>query len=147
MTRLTESISATKEAQVHDYASLPRADFYREHSPYMECRSVSQVLKKLGEKEPDYVSLPHVTLLRCAIADLSKGKAEEEGDPTAEEILRVLEGRIPWLLTEEGYKFKVDAVVHLLVLETHARLEIHILHLDFVPPFCGGAACNCKPFA
>ncbi|TEB30059.1 hypothetical protein FA13DRAFT_1764573 [Coprinellus micaceus] len=106
MARLNDSIAATREAQSQDYASLPRADPYRERSPYLECRSVSQVLKKLGEKEPDYASLPPVTLLRCAIADLSKGKAEEEADPTAEEILRVLEGRIPWLLTDEGYKFK-----------------------------------------
>ena len=139
MTKLTESISATKEAQRVDYASLPRADPYQERTPYAECRSLSKVLKTLSEKEPEYTSLPPVTLLRCAIADLSKGKAEGDPNPTAEEILRMLEGRIPWLLTEEGYTFKVSTLpVLCLVQAADALSEIHIRHSDSMSPFRGG---------
>ncbi|KAF6762139.1 hypothetical protein DFP72DRAFT_802676 [Ephemerocybe angulata] len=108
MGKLSESISSLKEAQKEDFASLPRADPYVESPIFARCKSVSAVLKTLDEKEPDYASLPPITLLRCAIADLSRGKSEEDANPSAEEILRLLEGRIPWLQTEEGYTLKLS---------------------------------------
>jgi hypothetical protein len=109
MTRLTESISSYKDQQKEDFAPLPKADPYRESPTFSRCKSVGHILKTFGEEEPDFFSIPPVTLLRCAISDFSKRNTEGDPNPTAEEIFRVLEGRIPWLLTEEGYKLKVRA--------------------------------------
>lgn len=126
MTRLAASLSSFKETQKEDFSALPHADPYRESPPFSRCKSVGQIIKALDEKAPDYFSVPNVTLLRCAIADLSKGKSNEDSDPTAEEILRVLEGRIPWLLTEQGYTLKVRIMRCFLLfcLLTDLRVEI-----------------------
>ncbi|RXW21940.1 hypothetical protein EST38_g3906 [Candolleomyces aberdarensis] len=106
MTKLTESLSSYKDQQKEDFASLPKADPCRESPTFSRCKSVGQILKTFGETEPDFFSIPPVSLLRCAISDFSKRNTEGDPNPTAEEIFRVLEGRIPWLLTEEGYKLK-----------------------------------------
>jgi len=59
----------------------------------------------------DVESVPPVTLLRCAIADLTKGNQAESADkPTTEDVFRYLEGKIPWLITEAGFQYEVCPV-------------------------------------
>ena len=67
-----------------------------------------------GEKEKqdvdvlDVECVPPVTLLRCAIGDLTKGGQGENAEkPTTEDVFRYLEGKIPWLVTEAGFLYEV----------------------------------------
>ncbi|TFK28859.1 hypothetical protein FA15DRAFT_678250 [Coprinopsis marcescibilis] len=106
MRRLTASLLSLKESQSESLAALPRSDPYHELAPFAQARSLSQTLKVLDKEEPDYSRVPPVTLLRCAIADLSKGKSGDEARPTTEDVFLLLEGQIPWLASVEGYEFK-----------------------------------------
>jgi hypothetical protein len=47
-----------------------------------------------------------VTVLRCGLGDLTKNQADEKL-PTAEELFRYLEEKIPWLLSERGLEYEV----------------------------------------
>ena len=94
-------------AILESLADLPRHDAFFEAEEYAAMLSLGQVLKKLGDKEPDYTTIPPVTLLRCAIADFTKGKSGDDLQPTTEDVFLLLEGRIPWLATDLALKFKV----------------------------------------
>ncbi|EFI27679.1 hypothetical protein CC1G_14604 [Coprinopsis cinerea okayama7 len=106
MQKLTASLASLKEAQTQSLAELPRHDPYHERPQFAKCRTLSQVLKTLGDGEPDYSQIPPVTLLRCAISELAKGKTGDEALPSTEEVFLILEGKIPWLASPEAYDFK-----------------------------------------
>lgn len=106
MRKLTASLSTLKESHSESLAELPRHDTFHEPEEFAQTRSLAQVLKKLGDVDPNYTSIPPVTLLRCAIADFTKGKPGDDFQPTTEDIFLLLEGKIPWLATDEAYKFK-----------------------------------------
>ncbi|KAH6915032.1 hypothetical protein BKA70DRAFT_563466 [Coprinopsis sp. MPI-PUGE-AT-0042] len=106
MQKLTISLAALKESHSESLAELPRQNPYFEPEDFAQTRSLTQVLKKLGDTDPDYTSVPPVTLLRCSIADFTKGKTGEDSQPTTEDIFLLLEGKIPWLASEKANHFK-----------------------------------------
>jgi hypothetical protein len=110
--RLTTSLTFLKETQLESFSVLPRPDPFKESKRYSECQSVAEVLEvvKAGDQgaDPDYSSLPLVTLLRCAIADLRKAEERNNLKPTTEEVFRYLECQIPWLVTDEGLEFEAS---------------------------------------
>lgn len=71
--------------------------------------SVDEVLKEGEAQGLEIKDLPTITLLRCGIEEFGNGK-EGDGDavkPRTEELFQVLEGKIPWLVSEDGLKFEV----------------------------------------
>lgn len=105
MERFNDSLKTMKDAQKEDLKDLPRPDPNVEPELYRDCRSVKAALLR-GEVElVEMANMPTVTLLRCAIEEL-RGPGREEELPTTEDIFRVLEGRIPWLLCEDGLLFE-----------------------------------------
>jgi hypothetical protein len=103
-----------KDSQSESFSVLPRLDPFKEPKRYSECKSVAEVLKVLKTEEkgtdPDYSSLPFITLLRCGIADLGKGKEGNDSKPATEEVFRYLEGQIPWLVTDEGLEYEASKI-------------------------------------
>jgi len=101
-----------KAAQSEYFSIFPQPDPFKEPKQYSECESVAEVLKVInaGEKgsNPDYSSLPLVTLLRCGIADLGNGEERNNSKPTTQEVFQYLEGQIPWLVTDEGLKYETS---------------------------------------
>ncbi|EPS94305.1 hypothetical protein FOMPIDRAFT_1033410 [Fomitopsis schrenkii] len=91
--RLTTSLEMLKATQAETAAVLPRLEV-DEEDQYREFQSLDDVLKASGESQ----DLPDITLLRCAIADLSADKKPT----TAEAIFLVLEGKVSWLRDDEG---------------------------------------------
>lgn len=103
--RLTVSLSSFKESQTEAWSILPKADTWREPLIYSKCSCIDDVLSSFGEKEVQYDSIPPVTLLRCGLADLAKGQDNEQ-NPTAEELCRYLEEKVPWLTSTDGLKYQ-----------------------------------------
>ncbi|KAF8165471.1 hypothetical protein B0H34DRAFT_649677 [Crassisporium funariophilum] len=106
--RLTTSLSALKESQAECFSVLPRSAAFKEPDQYVQCKSVADVVTILGEKDPDFSSVPQVTLLRCGIADFGKGKEEKDARPSTEDLFRYLEGHVPWLVSEEGLQYEQE---------------------------------------
>lgn len=104
--RLTASLSSFKESQAEAWSILPKADLWREPPAYSKCSSVDDVLCSFGEKEAKYDIVPPITLLRCGVTDLAKGRDNEQ-NPTTEELYRYLEEKIPWLASADGLKYQV----------------------------------------
>lgn len=107
MRRLTTSLSSLKESQAESFAVLPRAEPYKETGAFPDCHSVADVLRQVEERSLAIPDIPPITLLRCGIKDLGRGKADDEAKPTTEELFRFLEGTIPWFTSEEGLNFEV----------------------------------------
>lgn len=81
---------------------LPQPPAYRVEPGYAECKSLDDVIAAAGESH----DIPHIPLLRYAIAELAAKKEKS----TADLIFRLLEAKLPWLQTEEGAKFQVSTV-------------------------------------
>ncbi|GLB34034.1 putative peroxisomal membrane anchor protein (Pex14p) conserved region [Lyophyllum shimeji] len=104
--RLNESLASLKESQKESHAVLPRPEPFREPPQFRECHSVADVLKVLGDKEPDMHSIPPVTLLRSGIEGFGKGKDADQAQPTTEDLFQYLEGQLPWLVSDDGLKYE-----------------------------------------
>ena len=63
---------------------MPHPDPWEEPAPWSECKSLSDIAAA-GETS-DNMRVPHVTLLRCALADL----ATQNKPSTADEIFQAL---------------------------------------------------------
>ncbi|KAF8505911.1 hypothetical protein F5888DRAFT_1791867 [Russula emetica] len=83
LAKLTTSLHDFKGAQEVAYADLPHPDPWEEVVPWCECKSLSDVASAVesGSTHP-----PHVTLLRCALADL----AVQNKPSTADDIFQIL---------------------------------------------------------
>ncbi|KAK2466070.1 hypothetical protein APHAL10511_001712 [Amanita phalloides] len=98
--KFTSSLSAFKESQAESYSALPHSEPYKEPLSYIDCQTVSEVLKLLDE-EPEYHKISPVTILRTGITDLERVNGNGV-PPTTEELYRYMEDRIPWLATQDG---------------------------------------------
>ncbi|KAL1723438.1 hypothetical protein EV715DRAFT_286306 [Schizophyllum commune] len=113
MDKFTASLKSTKDSLTENLKYLPRPDPNTEPAKWRECHTVKAALQQAEAETVEVGEVPTVTLLRCALEEL-KGRERKEGEqkekekdkegtlPTTEDVFRVLEGRIPWLLTEEG---------------------------------------------
>lgn len=110
--RLTTSLAALKESQAESFSVLPRPESpWKELEPFSKCRTVKDVLDIISEKGFTYSQIPHVTLLRCGIRDVSVEK-EGEAQPTTAELFGYLERQISWLATDDGMKFEVIVPIY-----------------------------------
>ena len=78
------------------YADLPHPDPWEEVVPWRECKSLGDVALAIesGSTHP-----PHVTLLRCALADL----AVQNKPPTVDYIFQILfSTKLPSLLNVDN---------------------------------------------
>jgi hypothetical protein len=106
--RLTTSLAALKESQAESFSVLPRpASPWKELEPFSKCRTLQDVLDVVREQELSHSQIPHVTLLRCGIRDVSVEKGGEAAQPTTAELFGYLERQISWLTTDDGLKFEV----------------------------------------
>ncbi|KAL1735924.1 hypothetical protein EV714DRAFT_279939 [Schizophyllum commune] len=109
MDKFKTSLKSTKDALTEDLKDLPRPDPNTEPVKWRDCHTVKAALQQAEAEKVEVGEIPAVTLLRCALEEL-KGREKKEGEtkekegapPTTEDVFRVLEGRIPWLLSEEG---------------------------------------------
>lgn len=101
--RLTTSLEMLKATQAETAAVLPRL-VVDEEGQYRECHTLDDVLKASNESQ----EAPSVTLLRCAIADLS----DDKKPTTAEAIFLVLEGKFSWLRDDAGSVRRVCFICH-----------------------------------
>ncbi|KAL1761585.1 hypothetical protein FB107DRAFT_286203 [Schizophyllum commune] len=111
MDKFHTSLKSTNDTLTEDLKDLPRPDPNTEPVKWRDCHTVKAALQQAEAEKMDVGEIPAVTLLRCALEEL-KGREKKEGEakekekegalPTTEDVFRVLEGRIPWLLTEEG---------------------------------------------
>ncbi|KAI5893931.1 uncharacterized protein SCHCODRAFT_02500613 [Schizophyllum commune H4-8] len=109
MKRFNTSLKSTKVSLTEDFKDLPRPDPNTEPVKWRDCHTVKAALQQAEAEKVEVGDIPTVTLLRCALEEL-KGREKKEGAerkkegalPTTEDVFRVLEGRIPWLLSEEG---------------------------------------------
>ncbi|KAF8351626.1 hypothetical protein F5887DRAFT_938388 [Amanita rubescens] len=99
--KFTLSLSALKESQSESYSVLPHSEPYTEPTAYSNCRSISEVLKLLDQNEPEYTTIPPVTLLRISITN-----EQNLTPPTTEDVFRYMEDKIPWLVSEDGRVFE-----------------------------------------
>ncbi|KAL1740281.1 hypothetical protein HDZ31DRAFT_47798, partial [Schizophyllum fasciatum] len=101
MNRFTASLKAAKDTVMEDLEDLPRPDPNVEPVQWRECHTVKAALQAAEVEGVEVGEIPAVTLLRCALEEL-KGAGKENALPSTEDVFRVLEGRIPWLLSDEG---------------------------------------------
>ncbi|KAH7887544.1 hypothetical protein F5I97DRAFT_847649 [Phlebopus sp. FC_14] len=103
LSRLTDSIAALKVDQAQCYKDLPRQTASYEDPQYADCHTLNEFLARTqksggGQHTED---LPCVTILRCAVEELTHTREDADGIST-EEIFHHLESKLPWLTGEEG---------------------------------------------
>jgi len=68
LAKLAASLRDFKEAQKVAYVDLPHPDPWQEVAPWGECKTLADIV---AVAEGGKAHVPHVTLLRCALADLA----------------------------------------------------------------------------
>jgi hypothetical protein len=104
LSRLTESLHEFEEAQKVAYADLPHPDPWEEVAPWNECKSLGDIA--VARESDGTTRVPHVTLLRCALADL----AAQNKPSTAEEIFQIISSTdLPSLLNiDDAYQVRAS---------------------------------------
>ncbi|KAJ7498668.1 hypothetical protein FB451DRAFT_1358160 [Mycena latifolia] len=102
--KLNTSLAALKESQADVAAVLPKPEPHKEPTAFAACLSVDALLEQAKKQEIEISAIPAISLLRCAISDLRR--SSEARNPTTEEVFQILEGKIPWLVSEEGAPFE-----------------------------------------
>lgn len=117
-----------KNSQTEVNTVLPTPDPSQEAPPFQLCRTIADILKLLDDKNPIMHNIPPITLLRCSLQSLSKGKEGEVSQPTTEELFRYIEGQIPWLVSEEGqiYEVRIPAIAtsRLILIFLHVGVTV-----------------------
>ncbi|KAK0461924.1 uncharacterized protein EV420DRAFT_1527919, partial [Desarmillaria tabescens] len=103
---LTTSLASLKESQAENLTLLPKPDKFREPSGFSDCRSLKDILRECEEKKLEPSDIPPLTLLRCGIQEFGVGKEQAEANPTTEDLFRLMESHVPWLLTDEGVQYE-----------------------------------------
>ncbi|KAK0453859.1 hypothetical protein EV421DRAFT_2030750 [Armillaria borealis] len=103
---LTASLASLKESQAENLTLLPKPDKFREPSGFSDCRSLKDILRECEEKKLEPLDIPPLTLLRCGIQEFGVGKEGAEANPTTEDLFRLMESHVPWLLTDEGVQYE-----------------------------------------
>ncbi|KAL0580093.1 hypothetical protein V5O48_001952 [Marasmius crinis-equi] len=105
--KLSTSLRSLKEDQSRTFASLPSPVPYKESSEFSACHTLDQVLKQAESQKLVSQDLPQITLLRCGIEEFKHRSGQDDSaGPSTEELFRVLENKIPWLVSDEGFAFE-----------------------------------------
>ncbi|KAJ7930054.1 hypothetical protein B0H13DRAFT_2310088 [Mycena leptocephala] len=102
--KLNVSLAALKKAQSEAAAVLPKPEPHKEPSAFAACTSIDAVLEQAKKQNIEISAVSEISLLRCTISDFRKGS--ESRNPRTEEVFQVLEGKIPWLVSQEGAPFE-----------------------------------------
>ncbi|KAH7916280.1 hypothetical protein BJ138DRAFT_1053080 [Hygrophoropsis aurantiaca] len=104
MTRLTESLASLKSTQASAFADLPRPAPFKEDIRYSECQSLDEIIAQRGRSTPDTenADIEDITLLRCALTELSRDKSGEDEGVSTEQLFSHLESKVSLLSGEEG---------------------------------------------
>ncbi|KAJ7780990.1 hypothetical protein B0H16DRAFT_1404079 [Mycena metata] len=102
--KLNASLAALKESQTEAAAVLPKPEPHKEPSSFEACLSMDALLEQAKKQNIEISGVSEISLLRCAISDFRKGS--ESRSPRTEEVFQVLEGKIPWLVSDEGAPFE-----------------------------------------
>ncbi|KAF7352564.1 hypothetical protein MVEN_01221700 [Mycena venus] len=102
--KLNASLAALKESQSEAAAVLPKPEPHKEPAAFTTCLSLDALLEQAKKQDIEVSGVSEISLLRCAISDFRKGS--ESRNPRTEEVFQVLEGKIPWLVSEEGAPFE-----------------------------------------
>ncbi|KAJ6515627.1 hypothetical protein C8R45DRAFT_957148 [Mycena sanguinolenta] len=102
--KLNASLAALKQSQDEMAAVLPQPEQHKEPSAFAACLSIDVLLEQAKKLNIEVSGLSEISLLRCAISDFRKGS--DSRNPTTEEVFQVLEGKVPWLVSEEGAPFE-----------------------------------------
>ncbi|KAF8272140.1 hypothetical protein EI94DRAFT_1865558 [Lactarius quietus] len=103
LTKLTESLHELKDEQKVAYTDLPRPDPWEEPvEPWGVCKSLGDVVAAAQGGQQSPIVVPHLTLLRCALADLAK----QDKSSAADEIFQaVFSTELPSLLNiDDAYQ-------------------------------------------
>lgn len=103
--KLNASLAALKESRSEMAAVLPKPEPHKEPSGFATCLSIDALLERAKKQNIEISSVSEISLLRCAISDFRKGS--ESRNPATKELFQILEGKIPWLVSEEGAPFEV----------------------------------------
>ncbi|KAJ7044596.1 hypothetical protein C8F04DRAFT_1026910 [Mycena alexandri] len=102
--KLNASLAALKESQAEAAAVLPKPEPHKEPSSFEACLAMDALLEQAKTQNIEISGVSEISLLRCAISDFRKGS--ESRNPRTEEVFQVLEGKIPWLVSDEGAPFE-----------------------------------------
>ncbi len=105
---MTASLSTLKEAQAENLTVLPKANKFSEPSYFVSCRSLKALLKEAEERSLAVADIHPMTLLRCGIQEFAVGKEGDQVKVTTEDLFRLMESHVTWLLTEEGVQYEVS---------------------------------------
>jgi hypothetical protein len=112
LAKLTASLRDFKEAQKGAYVDLPHPDPWQEVAPWGECKALADIV---AVAEGGQAHVPHVTLLRCALADL----AAQNKPSTAEDVFQMIFSTdLPSLLNIDDV-YQVCATSFLLAARSH----------------------------
>jgi hypothetical protein len=103
--KLNTSLTALKDSQADVAAVLPTPEPHKEPTVFAACLSIDAVLEEAKKQAVEISGISAISLLRCAISDFRKGS--ESRNPRTEEVFQALEGKIPWLVSDEGASFEV----------------------------------------
>jgi hypothetical protein len=106
LSRLKDSLREFKESQKLAYADLPHPDPWEEVTPWCECKNLSDIAA--ARESSGITRVPHVTLLRCALADL----VIQHKPSTADGIFQILFSTyLPSLLNiDDAYQVRADVL-------------------------------------
>ncbi|KAF8142307.1 hypothetical protein K438DRAFT_1995160 [Mycena galopus ATCC 62051] len=127
--KLNASLAALKESHSEMAAVLPTPEPHKEPSSFAACLSIDALLEQAKKQSIEVSDVPEISLLRCAISDFRKGS--ESRDPTTEEVFQVLEGKIPWLVSDEGAPFEQR------LWDTLSTCPLFVSHSPDSPPADG----------
>ncbi|KAJ7167461.1 hypothetical protein C8R46DRAFT_250404 [Mycena filopes] len=102
--KLNASLATLKESQAEVAAVLPKPEPHKEPFAFEACLSMDALLEQAKKQNTEISAVSEISLLRCAISDFRKGS--EARNPRTEEVFRVMEGKIPWLVSDEGAPFE-----------------------------------------
>ena len=131
---LTTSLASLKEAQAENLTILPKTDKFKEPSHFSACHSLKAVLKEVEERNLEIPDIHPMILLRCGIEEFAVGKEGDLAKATTEDLFRLMESHVTWLLTDEGVQYEVGFVFQQTYPSNHSlcRLSIssgkHSLH-------------------
>lgn len=112
MRRMTTSLAALKEAQSENYTALPKPDKFKEPDFFGTCHSLKALLKEAEQHKVEIQDIDPMTVLRCGLEEFAVGKLGEDAKVSTEDLFRLMESHITWLLSEEGIQYEVR-LVHL----------------------------------
>lgn len=114
MRDLNKSLASLKQTQTESLSVLPRPEIWKENKRFAKCKTIAELVKVSESKEkgqePEFSTIPSVSLLRCALREIDK-------KPTTEELFKFLEESLPWLATEDGSAYEVCCVAFIIGAE------------------------------